>query len=139
MLKSLKKALAGFMALAFAAAAMPVMSTSAEAGHRHYRNYGYYNGGYYAPRHYGGHRYYRKHRNRAVVAGIAGLAIGTIIGGAIAQPRYYRTYPSYNYGYGYRPRPWTAAWYDYCASKYRSFDPRSGTFKPYHGPRRLCR
>ena len=41
--------------------------------------------------------------------------------------------------YDYRPAPWTPEWYDYCASKYRSFDPASGTFQPYHGHRRLCR
>ena len=41
--------------------------------------------------------------------------------------------------YGGRPAPWTPEWYAYCNSKYRSFDPASGTFQPYHGPRRLCR
>ncbi|HDO52517.1 MAG TPA: BA14K family protein, partial [Rhizobiales bacterium] len=29
--------------------------------------------------------------------------------------------------------------YNYCSQRYRSFDPRSGTFQPYNGPRRLCR
>jgi len=41
--------------------------------------------------------------------------------------------------YDDRPYPWTPEWYDYCASRYRSFDPASGTFQPYHGRRRLCR
>lgn len=41
--------------------------------------------------------------------------------------------------YGGAPRPWTDAWYRYCAKKYRSFDPGSGTFQPYEGPRRMCR
>ncbi len=41
--------------------------------------------------------------------------------------------------YDARPVPWTEEWYDYCASRYRSFDPVSGTFQPYHGYRRLCR
>ncbi len=37
------------------------------------------------------------------------------------------------------PRPWSKAWYRYCANKYRSFDARSGTYQPYDGPRRRCR
>jgi len=41
-------------------------------------------------------------------------------------------------GYDGRPSPWTPEWYDYCAWKYRSFDPASGTFQPYRGGRRLC-
>ena len=51
-------------------------------------------------------------------------------------PVYYAPPPAVYYG---RPAPWTDEWYDYCASKYRSFDPVSGTFQPYHGRRRLCR
>lgn len=37
------------------------------------------------------------------------------------------------------PQPFTPEWYAYCSRKYRSFDPATGTFQPYHGPRRLCR
>ncbi|WP_414832009.1 BA14K family protein [Afifella sp. YEN Y35] len=44
--------------------------------------------------------------------------------------------PPVRYG---APRPWTREWYAYCSSKYRSFDPRTGTYRPYNGPRRLCR
>ncbi len=40
--------------------------------------------------------------------------------------------------YQYAPQPWTPEWYAYCSQRYRSFDPRSGTFQPYRGPRRLC-
>ncbi|MDH3581881.1 MAG: BA14K family protein [Hyphomicrobiales bacterium] len=96
---------------------------------------------------------------------IAGIAAGAIIAGIAtshhrrrhyehprayyyAPPpprRYYAPPVSYShsyapsYGHSYAPAPWTDAWYDYCLRKYRSFDPRSGTFQPYHGPRRLCR
>jgi Ni/Co efflux regulator RcnB len=35
--------------------------------------------------------------------------------------------------------PWTAEWYAYCADKYRSFDPRSGTYTAYSGAKRFCR
>jgi len=41
--------------------------------------------------------------------------------------------------YDDRPPPWSPQWYAYCTSKYRSFDPATGTFQPYHGPRQLCR
>ncbi|GAB4231500.1 MAG: hypothetical protein Kow0032_13760 [Methyloligellaceae bacterium] len=98
----------------------------------------------------------------------AGIAIGAIIAGTAAHhhrhhhhpryrhhhrhyyyygpvPRYYvpvpppaAYYPPPPY-YSYAPAPWTPEWYAYCASKYRSFDPRTGTYQPYHGPRRLCR
>lgn len=27
---------------------------------------------------------------------------------------------------------------DWCLARYRSYDPRSDTFQPYHGPRRVC-
>lgn len=37
------------------------------------------------------------------------------------------------------PRPWSKAWYRYCADKFRSFDARTGTYQPYEGGRRLCR
>jgi hypothetical protein len=40
--------------------------------------------------------------------------------------------------YGH-PTPWTPAWYAYCRNKYRSFDPRSGTFLGYDGHRHFCR
>ncbi|MBZ8135110.1 BA14K family protein [Afifella sp. IM 167] len=60
-------------------------------------------------------------------------------------PRRWRGPPPRRFGpppvrryYG-APRPWTPDWYAYCSSKYRSFDPRSGTYQPYNGPRRLCR
>jgi hypothetical protein len=54
---------------------------------------------------------------------------------AYAPPVVYAPAPAYAYG----PAPWTPAWYRYCSHRYRSFDPRSGTFQPYYGPRQLCR
>ena len=41
--------------------------------------------------------------------------------------------------YAGTPEPFTQEWYAYCAQKYRSFDPATGTFQPYNGPRKLCR
>lgn len=88
---------------------------------------------------------------------IAGVAVGAIIAGAVTRhnrpyyrdhghsthyyapaPRYYAPPPP-TVVYSYAPRPWSGEWYAYCAQKYRSFDARSGTFQPYHGPRQLCR
>jgi len=180
----------------------------------------------------------RHHRRDALAAGLAGAAIGTIIGGVLAQPRpqrvyidppapvyvrpsygppvvyyqpapahprpaqgydpapayrvveYYRPAPVYRPAPIYRPAPgyrlveyyrpapvyrrpapiyrpapayrvvryaqrtpfygrpapayrgltpWTREWYHACRSRYRSFDPRSGTFLGYDGHRHFCR
>lgn len=64
---------------------------------------------------------------------LGGLAVGAIIGGAIAQqrPRYYAPAPVYN---GY-----PQAHYSWCASKYRSYHAPSNSFQPYGpNPRRPC-
>ena len=84
---------------------------------------------------------------RALAAGVVGFATGAIIAGSIANNRraaYHDGYYDGHYGppprqvyYG-PPPPWSPDWYAYCHSKYRSFDPRSGTYQPYHGPRRFC-
>ncbi|MEJ8571066.1 BA14K family protein [Microbaculum marinum] len=39
---------------------------------------------------------------------------------------------------GYAPARGTAEWNAYCASKYRSFDPATGTFLGYDGKRHYC-
>lgn len=98
--------------------------------------YGYRSGGYGYRR--GGYGYRRHHHGGAVAGAIFGLAAGAIIAGAASQQRYGNSYSSTRYN-GYAPEPWSDEWYAYCASKYRSFDPDSGTFQPYNGPRRLCR
>ena len=97
------------------------------------------------------------HGGRALAAGVLGFAAGAIIAGSAARSRGYyaddyyyapppprrviveRRYYSAPYAYGYGPEPWTSEWYDYCFAKYRSFDPRSGTYQPYGGPRQFCR
>ncbi len=38
-----------------------------------------------------------------------------------------------------RPEPWSPAWYDYCRSKYRSFNPKTGYFTAYSGQKKFCR
>ncbi|BDA85562.1 hypothetical protein Sa4125_31040 [Aureimonas sp. SA4125] len=102
-------------------------------GRSHARHYGRHHGSrYYGNRHYGSRYYGRRYRDSGI--GIGAAIIGLGVGAAIANsgPRYYRE-PSY--GYAFR----SPAWYRYCEARYRSFDPRSGTYQPYNGPRRLCR
>lgn len=37
------------------------------------------------------------------------------------------------------PAPWSDEWYEYCAGKYRSFNPDTGKYKTYGGQYRMCR
>jgi BA14K-like protein len=87
------------------------------------RHYGPRRG--YAPRYgYNGPRYYRRDSGSAAAAGAIGLATGAIIGGAIAQSQAAPVY-----------RGNSAA---YCAQRFRSYDPASGTYLGYDGIRRAC-
>lgn len=107
-----------------------------------------------------GRRHHRHHNNggAAVAAAILGFAAAAAITSRPSYGYYYDA-PAYTYAPPPPPRPyygptyysgsayssnhappvWSPAWYEYCAAKFRSFDPRSGTYQPYHGPRRLCR
>ena len=80
-------------------------------------------------------------------AGIGlGIAAGAIIGGIIASqggPYYYGA-PGYHHGYypGYYPTPGVYAApgdaVGYCMSRFRSYDPVSGTYLGYDGFRHPC-
>ena len=115
-----------------------------------------------------GDRYYHQHRSDAdaLALGVIGLATGVIVGSALAnQPRstgrvYIDPPPSvYDdevyYAYDDFPppprshrrthnvrshsvEPWTGAWYDYCSQRYRSFNPRTGTFIGFDGRTHFC-
>ena len=85
--------------------------------------------------------YYRGGRGIGLGIG-AGILGGAILGGALAAPYYYRPYygPSY-----YAPPP--PAYYapgpggdavQYCAQRFRSYDPRTGTYMGYDGYRHPC-
>ncbi|EPE97860.1 BA14K family protein [Rhizobium grahamii] len=94
----------------------------------------------------------------ALVGGAVGLATGLIVGSAIAsaprydEPRYidppyepaYEDAPVYRAAPAryYRPvadvEPWTPQWERYCSYRYRSFDPRSGTYIGYDGRSHFC-
>ena len=84
---------------------------------------GYYNGyrGYRYER--PGHRYYNGYWFP-----LGAFAAGTIIGGAIAAPSRPAVRPS-------RVNP---KHYDWCYSRYRSYDARSNTYQPNYGPRKQC-
>ena len=89
----------------------------------------------------------------AIIGGAAGFAVGTLFGNATARPQPPRYYPGTVYVAPppppviyrpapvvyYGPEPWTPEWYAYCARKFESFDPRSGTFEDYDGYRHMCR
>ena len=103
---------------------------------QYYRRGNGYRGGpryverrYVAPRRYGYYPrgYYRRDRGNALAAGALGLATGAIIGGALAQQQS-QAAPVYGGG--------SAA--AYCAQRYRSYDPASGTYLGNDGLRHAC-
>jgi hypothetical protein len=73
--------------------------------------------------------------------GYGGFAAGAIVGGAFAS-RYYYPGPSYYYEPYYAPPP-PPSYYGsddtgYCMSRFRSYDPRSGTYMGNDGRRHPC-
>jgi len=74
--------------------------------------------------------YYRRDNGAAVAAGVAGLAAGALIAGAIAS----QAQPAAPQPPGVVD-PQVAA---YCARKYRSYDPGTGTFLASNGMRYVC-
>jgi hypothetical protein len=92
---------------------------------QYYYRHGYHHRPYYR------HRHYNRGNGAAVAAGVAGLAAGALIAGAIASQAQPAAAP---------PPPGTvdptvAA---YCARKYRSYDPGTGTFLASNGIRYVC-
>jgi hypothetical protein len=89
---------------------------------------------------------YRGHRGRGWSVG-AGIAAGALIGGLLAtRPAYpYYYYPGYYYP-GYYPPPYyrpAVPYIDdgaiaYCMQRFKSYDPRSGTYLGYDGYRHPC-
>jgi hypothetical protein len=59
-------------------------------------------------------------------------------------PRYYEPAPVYRAPRYSRPvvyggyEPWSRGWYDYCSSRYRSFNPSTGTYRGYDGRDHFC-
>jgi hypothetical protein len=61
----------------------------------------------------------------------AGFLGGMIIGGMLASPYYYGPGPNYGPGYG-------GDAVGYCVQRFKSYDPRSGTYLGYDGLRHPC-
>jgi hypothetical protein len=76
--------------------------------------------------------YYRRDNGAAVAAGVAGLAAGALIAGAIASQA--QAQPAAPPPPG-TIDPQVSA---YCARKYRSYDPGTGTFLASNGMRYVC-
>lgn len=102
-------------------------------------------GGGYRGGHIGGYRggygggYRRGYGGGGFVPGIIG---GAIIGGALAAPYYSRPYGYGGYGY-YDDEPVVAVVPggdddSYCRQRFKSYDPRSGTYLGYDGLRHPC-
>lgn len=128
---ALMLALVGIASLTFA--------VPAEAGRGHKHGYKYKGGDRYIQKNY----YYRRGGNNginALGAGLIGFGVGAVVGSALTPREVYVAPPPrpvYRAGYG--PAPWTPDWYSYCYSRYRSFDPNTGTFVGYDGYERFCR
>lgn len=86
---------------------------------------------YYHRRYHHHHHYYHGGGGDAVAAGVVGLAAGALIAGAIASQAQPASPP---------PPPGTVSpsVAAYCARKYRSYDPASGTFLATNGMRYVC-
>lgn len=95
---------------------------------------GWHGGGGYGGGYGGGWGHRHGGWGGGAAAGIAGFATGAIIGGALAsQPNYYGGYaaaPAYGGGGGDAVA--------YCQSRFRSYDPASGTYLGYDGLRHSC-
>jgi hypothetical protein len=94
---------------------------------------GAYGGGYYGRPGYAGRPYYGYggygyNYGGAAAAGALGVATGAIVGGAIAQQQA-PVYGAPAYGDG------SVA---YCAQRFKSYDPASGTYLGYDGLRHPC-
>jgi len=74
-------------------------------------------------------RRYRHRRGSNAGAIIGGLAMGAIIGGALAQPRYVAPPRRYRQVGGSSHVRW-------CYARFRSYRSWDNTFQPYNGPRR---
>lgn len=145
MLKRTKTMLRSGLAIAVFAASIVVLGTPAQAagpaGDGSFQVADNWNGNHW---HGGGNDWRWRHGNRwhgggwnggsyygdnwggaAAAAGIVGLATGAIIANSANQPRYYEG------GYG-------GDYVSYCASRYRTFDPRTGTYVGFDGYRHPC-
>jgi hypothetical protein len=99
-------------------------------GYTQYYRRGYYGRPYYGRPYYG--RPYYRDNGAAVAAGVAGVAAGALIAGAIANQA--AAQPALPAPPG-TVSPSVAA---YCAKKFRSYDPMTGTYLSSNGMRLVC-
>jgi hypothetical protein len=84
-------------------------------------------------RNWSGNRYYNRGWNGNYWVGPAiGFGAGVLLGSALTAPRYYAPAPRY-YAPAYGNRD------AYCAQKYRSYNPYTGTYTGYDGRQHYCR
>ncbi len=139
MIAAVTAATCGTALLGFGAAPADAQERRLPTIQKAYPGEGYTQYRYRYARPYDGDRYYHRRSHRrgdATTAGIAGLAAGALIGGAIAsaqQPAYAAPPPPYAIAPG-----GDADWIAYCSQRYRSFDPASGTYLGYDGQRHMC-
>jgi hypothetical protein len=134
-----KTTLTALVAAALVGVTVLTLAVPAEAGRGGYGRGGYDHGGY--GRHYN-HRY--RGGGDALAAGLLGFGVGAIVGSALTPREVYVVPPPppapvYYAPAGYGPPAWTPDWYTYCYSRYRSFNPNTGTFIGYDGYEHLCR
>ena len=99
-----------------------------------------------------------KNLETAIIAGVAGLAIGAIIAGSQSKPQEVYVQPKPRVRplprntfpdapTNYQPRvityegafePWTQNWANWCSNRYRSFNISTGTYTGYDGVKRFC-
>lgn len=105
------KIMAGVTALALAASSVLAVSSADAQGWRYHHHYRHGGGG----------------------GAIAGFAAGAILGGALAAQRPY-------YGPGYYEPGYVGDGdaVGYCMSRFKSYDPGSGTYLGYDGMRHPC-
>ena len=120
------------MTLAAPASALPVdaaasAAPSAELGDVQFRQHRGFGRHGFGPRRFGDARRSYDHRGMALGAGLAGLAAGAIIGSAISGAQT-----------EYGPAPVQGDADAYCASRFRSYDPGSGTYMGFDGRRHSC-
>jgi len=85
----------------------------------------------------------RRHRHHHYGYGAGGFVAGALLGSALTAPRYYGYYGGSPYYYGggpyysdvYAASPDSE---EYCMQRFRSYDPRSGTYMGYDGQRHPC-
>lgn len=127
----------------------PAVTAGVEASQVQPVQYRHYGGGYHGGGYYHGHHH---DSGDDWAWALGGLATGAIIGGLLAQPRYYgpgyydEGYygPTYDAPRYYAPRYYRQTYYGgsahtrWCYARYRSYRAYDDTFQPYYGPRQVC-